>query len=291
MPYLYLTLATLCISLSTIVGGFFSKRNDGIKGSSSLYTFLVTCSAFIFWLIVFLFDRTFNPEVIIYSLLFGTFFATFHLSYMLAIKNGPIVLTGLFSQLSLIGTTIWGFFFWDTKPSLITILGLVIVCVAIFLCLYKGKTNDEKSKSFSFKWLIFAILAFAGNAGCAIVQKTEQINFGGKYGNFFMLIAIAFSVLACFILWLKDKKEKTKTVIKTSLHIPVIAGLSNAVSNLFIIILATTTLSPSLIYPVIGVGGLMLVTLASKFIFKEQLCWWQWLGIALGTISVALLSI
>lgn len=31
MPYLYLTLATLCISLSNIVGGFFSKRNDGIK--------------------------------------------------------------------------------------------------------------------------------------------------------------------------------------------------------------------------------------------------------------------
>ena len=56
-------------------------------------------------------------------------------------------------------------------------------------------------------------------------------------------------------------------------------------------LMAVTTLSPSLIYPVIGVGSLAVVTIFSLFVFKEKMHWWQWVGVAVGALAVALLSI
>ena len=82
-----------------------------------------------------------------------------------------------------------------------------------------------------------------------------------------------------------------KPAMKKSWYFPIIAGSCNVVLNLFVLLLASTSLSPSLIYPVIGVGGLMIVTLISLFVFKEKLRWQQWLGIGIGAVATALLSI
>jgi drug/metabolite transporter (DMT)-like permease len=35
----------------------------------------------------------------------------------------------------------------------------------------------------------------------------------------------------------------------------------------------------------------MIVTIFSKFAFKEKLLWWQWVGVLIGAIAVAVLSI
>ena len=80
-------------------------------------------------------------------------------------------------------------------------------------------------------------------------------------------------------------------LIRRTGWIPVVAGICNVMLNLFIMLLATTILSPSLIYPVIGVGALMVVALISLFYFKERMTKTQWLGIAFGSIAVVLLSV
>ena len=106
-----------------------------------------------------------------------------------------------------------------------------------------------------------------------------------------MAVATFFGAIASFLLWLKSDKSDTKVMLKSSWYFPVGAGVFNLLLNIFVMRMALTTLSPSLIYPVIGVGGLMVVTLFSLFAFKEKLKWQQWLGIALGAIATALLSL
>jgi drug/metabolite transporter (DMT)-like permease len=69
------------------------------------------------------------------------------------------------------------------------------------------------------------------------------------------------------------------------------AGGLNGFLNLFVILLATSPLSSSLVYPVIGVGSLMITTLFSTFVFKEKMRWWQWIGIITGMAAVAILSL
>ena len=72
---------------------------------------------------------------------------------------------------------------------------------------------------------------------------------------------------------------------------PVCAGIANVVLNILVMLMALTTLSPSLVYPVIGVGGLAVVTIFSLLVFKEKMRWWQWVGIVIGMFAVLLLSI
>ena len=90
---------------------------------------------------------------------------------------------------------------------------------------------------------------------------------------------------------MKSERSDSKMILKKSWFFPVLAGGLNGILNLLVILLATSTLSPSLIYPVIGVGSLGVTTIFSTVIFKEKMHWWQWVGVAVGAIAVVLLSI
>ena len=86
-------------------------------------------------------------------------------------------------------------------------------------------------------------------------------------------------------------KSQSKIIIKSSWYYPVATGVLNVMLNFCVILLATTTLSPSLIYPVLAIASLALTTVFSAFVFKEKMRPWQWVGVLIGAIAVAILSI
>ena len=162
----------------------------------------------------------------------------------------------------------------------------MVVC-AITLCLY---TKEKDEKPISLKWLFYVVLAFFGNAGCTIIQRTQQMQYNGQHGKMLMLFAMGFSALVYLFTYLRSDKSDMVVMLKKFGWIPVCAGICNLISNALVMLMAITDLSPSLIYPVIGVGGLAVVTIFSLFVFKEQMYLWQWLGVAVGAVAVALLS-
>ena len=288
MPYFYLSVSVLMSASSSVFGKFFGRKNVGVKDASILYNCLQLTSVFVFWCVLYLFDFSFDVRVLPYSLLFATCFTVCNIGIITALRNGPMTLTSLFNSLSLIVTTVWGFVFWDDEVTMKVLLGLVLVVVSIFLCLYTGKKEEKK---ISLKWIIFTLMAFFGNAGCSIVQRTQQIHFDGQYKYMLMTFATFLSALVCLMIYLCGDKTQSKDILKNSWYFPVTAGSCNVVLNLFVMFLATSSLSPSFIYPVIGVGGLMVVTIFSLFVFREKLKWRQWFGIFFGAAATVLLSI
>lgn len=288
MPYIYLIGAVVFASSESIMGACYNKVNKKMKDSSSLYSFLSITSMFAFWLVIFFADFSLNWNVIWYALLFACFYTLCNVCMIRALKIGPVVLTSLFMQLSLVGTTVWGFIFWDSKVTVFILLGLVLVVVALWLCLYQGKKEESKINA---KWLIYALLAFIGNAGCSITQRTQQIHFNGMYGTFLMVLAMAISAVICLADYLKSDKINSVQILKKTWYIPTFAGIFNGVLNLCVILLASSALSVSLIYPVISIGSLMLTTIFSAIVFREKMYWWQWVGVFIGMISVGILSI
>lgn len=89
-----------------------------------------------------------------------------------ALKNGPITLTSLFCQLSLLLASAWGFIFWGAEFTFFTATGLVLAATALWLCLYGGKKKANTKTD--IKWFFFVSLAVIGNAGCSIIQRTQQ---------------------------------------------------------------------------------------------------------------------
>ena len=287
MPYLYLVIAVLCSASGCILCAFYNRKNQDEQDASIFYTILLLISNFACWLTLFLVDGGFSWAVLPYALLFAAGYIVCNFVFIKALKIGSVALTSLILQLSLIGTTVWGFCFWDTKFTLVVGIALALVVAALGLCLYPGKSEKQP---FNVTWLVLVLIIFLSNACCLIVQKTQQIKFDGEYGNCMMMLATGISALTAVGIFLKEDKIKAKRVLKGSWYFPVLAGGLNAVLNLFVILLATTPLSPSLIYPVLSIGGLMITILVSAFIFKEKMRWWQWIGIAVGIVAIGLLS-
>lgn len=288
MMYIYLIASVFFSASSNVFGTYFNRKNGGRKDTSAFYNFLQMLSVFVCWFVYYAFDFGFNTNVLLYSLLFAICYTLCNVGIINALKSGPSSLTSLFVSSASILTTIWGFIFWDSKLTVPVLIGLILVVISLILCLYTGKKDVKK---ISAKWIFYVMLAFLANAGCSITQRTQQMKFDGAYAGELMAFATLFSCAACFGVWLKSDKTDSKTMLKGSWYLPVAAGGANMLLNYFVILLALSELSPSLIYPVIGVGSLAVVIMFSLFAFKEKLKWWQWLGLGIGAIATLLLSI
>ena len=288
MPYFYLIVSILGDSSASVLGTFFNRKNEGKKDAAPLYSLICILSALLCWFVMFLFDGSYEWSVLPYSIGIGITFAIASLSTVYALKTGPVVLTSLILQLSLIGVTIWGFFFWDTSFTGLIALGLVLIVIALWLCLYNKEKEENK---ISWQWIFWVSIIFIGNAACSIIQTTQQMNYNGAYINFVMLGAMFFASLFCFIVYLKCDKSDMEEIAKATWYFPVGGGIFNAVMNLCLMLLATSFLSPSFRFPVLAIGSLAVTTVFSAFVFKEKMRWWQWVGVAIGSIAVAILSI
>lgn len=288
MPYLYLTLAVITCSSSSVCGKLFHRQVGKRRDSGIFYNFMLVISVFVGWGVLFATAPSFDAGVLLYSALFATCYAACQFGTIQALRHGPATLTALFNSLSLILTAIWGLIFWGADLTVFVVVGLLLVICSVTLCVYSKGTEE---KPISPKWLFYVTLAFSGNAGCSIVQRTQQMQYAGQHGNLLMLFATGFCAIFYLLIFLKSDRSDAKVMLKRSGWIPVCAGVCNLILNLMAILMASTDLSPSLIYPLIGVGGLSIVTVFSLVVFKEKMSRRQWLGVAVGAVAVVLLSI
>lgn len=286
MDYLYLTFAVVLVAGTNILGKLYNQKNAGRAGAAPLYTLILVSSAFVFWLVAFILDPQYDMAVLPYAVIFSLCYVFANAGLIYALKCGPVMLTSLFGKMSLILVSVWGFFFWNEPFTLISCVGLILCALSIFLCLYRGR----EGRAVNMRWIVYVLLVLLGNAGCSVVQKTQQMNFPGQYGSFMMLIATGVATLICAGAYILCRKEQGGEIAK-SWYLPTAAGLMSAGLNLLVIILATSSLSASLIYPTLASGGLIIVCISAIFIFKEKMRPMGWIGVTLGLIATAILSI
>lgn len=170
MPYLYLAVAVFTNSSASILGKAFNKRADGCVDGTAFYNVVQLTSVFALWSLLYAFDFAFEPSVLPYSLLFGVCYTLCMVGTIGSLKYGPAALSALFINLSLLITTVWGFFFWGEQIGVLVIVGMALVVLSVVLCLYSGRKEKE---TINLKWLLCIVLAVLGNAGCSIVQRTQ----------------------------------------------------------------------------------------------------------------------
>lgn len=290
MYYFYLIIAVISTSLGSVFCEFYNRKTVGYKNATQLFNFVRLCSTLVVWGIIYACDFSFEWGVLWYSLGFGLCFALVNVCIIYAFQYGSVALTSLILQTSFIGVTIWGLIFWKAPVTTLVVVGLILVLISLALCIFEKKNTDKSTKKLSVKWIIFTLGAFVGNAGSIIIQREQQMVYDGKHGSMMMVFAVLISTLICLFLYLRCDRKNCQPVPKRNLTFPVATGVINSMLNLFVIILATSELSPSLIYPVLAVGGLAVTMLFSIFAFKEKLKWWQWIGIVIGAVAIALLN-
>ena len=286
MAYLLLLGAVCCSGAMSITANIFNKKN--LKGIdfSSLYSLIVTASSFLVWSFIYFLDFSFDARVLVYSSLFGIFYALAFIGLYYAMNTGSASLTSFVKQLSLIAVAVWGFFFWDNPLTQTVVIGLVLVLVSLFLCF-----KPSRDGKMSLKWCFYSFFLIIGNAGCSIVQKYQQISFNSSHSSLLMVGATFVAVLVCLFMYIKGERPKLSDMSHHTAFLPIVAGVSSAVINVLVLKLLSSEIPESVFFPIIGVGGIILTTLFSVGVYKERLSPLRWSGLAVGLVAIVLLNI
>lgn len=222
-----------------------------------------------------------------YSILFSLSYIIATVSSMLAISTGPLSLTSLILQYSLVLPALYGIVMLDEEVDILLISGIVLLLISI---LFINKEDKGEKKKITLKWSIFAFLSFLGNGCCSIIQKEQQLRCDGMYKNEFMILSLIITFVVLAVYALCKEKDNTSQKLKKGFIWFAVCGLANGLVN-FLVLVLSTRMPASVMFPVISAGGIVITAAVSIFVYKEKLSLSQKIGMILGTFAIIILSI
>ena len=280
MNILYLVAIVLGMSAQDITKKVFNQKSSAVY----LFTAVTTLFALLF------FVATAGPmewtfSLLPYSLAFAVSYGLATVCSVIAFSCGSLSLTTLIISYSLMLPTIYGLIFLHEPIGAGFIPGLVLLIISLVLI-----NKRSESVPITPKWIISLALAFIGNGACSIAQKVQQTAFEGAYKNEFMILALAFVILALVIMSFKAERPQMTHSLRCGWWLCLICGIMNGMVNLFVMILSGR-MAVSIMFPIISAGGIIVTSLIAMTVYRERLSRRQLIGLGLGIVTVILLNL
>ncbi len=298
---IYLVLGITALT-ATVQNIFKQKFKEKCVGSAFLFSAMTSLAAMCFFIAVNS-DWYYSSSLLLPSFLFAISYAAATVFSVLAIATGPLALSSLIVSCSLLIPSMYGIFVQGLYLKTMTveealsptlIAGIILLIVTLVLVNHQKKNDDGTTEGkVSLKWLIFVILSFLGNGMCSTVQAAKQDFYGNEGNNVFMIIALAIVIVILLIcsFAIKNQRITIKETLKKGWLLALLCGIANGLTNFFVIYLNSKNLPASILFPVVSGGGLLLIFLWSVLVKREKFTAVQYIGYALGVISIVLLNI
>lgn len=310
---LYLLLGVTAVT-ATVQNIIKERFNDKVGGSTFLFSALTSFFALLFFLfsnLLYEKDFYYDAKLLIPSVCFAIAYASATVFSVLALTCGPLAKSSLIISCSLIIPTLYGIFVQGVyidaikngtttvsealssalSPTLI--IGIILLVASLFLVNREKKEEGVEEKKVTFKWIIFITIAFLGNGACSVVQTAKTDFLGAKGNANFMLVALTIVVIVLTVYAFLVKKERPllKLTATKGLGYSASCGIANGLTNFLVIYLNSHSFPASVLFPVVSGGGLVLVFLWAFFVKKERFTTLQYIGYALGVVSLVLLNL
>ena len=223
----------------------------------------------------------------------GTFL--FQTCYALALKCGPVSLTVLIVNFSVLFSTVFSILAYNEKIFLTQLFGIAFLLASMFLSVKK----EDGEKGVSKKWVVLALTAMLTNSGAAILMKifvkTLSAEFENSQNTFVVLMYIIASAMAFgyyFLGTVTDKKEKNtygffnKFAWLYALIIGVVLGIYQK-----FYMLGMEQIDGAFMFPTYAGMQSLGMTVIGILLFKDRLSIRQKIGIACGIVCVVLMNI
>jgi drug/metabolite transporter (DMT)-like permease len=284
MNYILLTMVVLGVTLQQVVSKIYG---DKIKGGTFSFTWGTLLIALMYFVATSKGQLHFTAEFLWYSLFFGLSTCMTLIFTYLAIRVGPLSITTLVSQYSLLIPTIYGLVALGEPIKSSLVFGVLFLIISLFFINFEKKGEEKR---ITIKWLIYILLAFVGNGACSTIQKVQQVNCAGQYKNEFMIVAYAMSIFIMGICVLKFERKQCLGDMKRGALCIIGRGLGLAVVN-FLVMILSNCMPASVMFPVISAGGTIVAVLIAVVFYKERLSLLQYLGVLLGVVSIVFLNL
>ena len=284
MNSIFLLIIVLCISAQHI-----SKKAYNTKVMGGVYSFSAASvlAALIVFIVVSGGTFEMSSKVPLYSIAFALSYSVASIFSLFAVKTGPLSLTSLVGQYSLIVPTFYGLLVLNEQAGLSLIIGIILLLASLLLINFENKKEEKK---ITLKWGIYVLLSFIGNGACSTVQKIQQIKCNGLYKSEFMIIALVITIAIMILCALLTERKIIVHSLKKGFVLYTVCGLANGLVNLLVLVLSTR-MPASVMFPVISAGGIVTTALVSIFVYKEKLSIQQKFGMLLGVSAVVLLNL
>ena len=222
--------------------------------------------------------------------LYGIATAVFTLLNMMALQTGPLSYTNTIVFCAMIIPSLSGMALYGEAVTFAQYVGIALMLLSFVFSV--DKKND--TRGMSLRWLALCIGSFLFNGMVGVMQKIHQNSPQKAELGMFLLSAFAVYTAFCAILTLVHaRKHEKPTALQNNVRrktIPyvLVSGVGIAVCNQINTYLAGVM--PSIVFFPLVNGVAILFTLVIGLVFwKETFTKKQWIGLAAGVASIALL--
>lgn len=149
--------------------------------------FVFTAVSSLVWLIAALPNKTIvhiNSVEVFFGVLYGFVQAMFLFFKMKAMSSGPVSITSVVSNCSMLLTTLLGIIIFNESCSLMQIIGVLLILLSVFLCI-----DPKSGMEMTLKWKIYCAIFFVFAASVGIIFKFFA-NSSGNANNMMSISAI-----------------------------------------------------------------------------------------------------
>ncbi len=283
------------LSLSVVFASLNSILLHKVKLSSAatVYRLNLVCSLVWFLCLFTLneFQLHLNRSVLLFAAIYGLTQASFIFFKTLAMNRGPVSVTTLIGNASLLLSIAVCYFAWGEGVSIGDGIGLFLLLFAVFLTTYKR--SEGTAATAKRGWIFFSLLYLLLGAGVGIAFKAFSKSEAAAGANDMMIAASL--LMSLLFLWpaLFAGKKEPRGASAPDLRFLLYACASGLLSCLYnrLNITLSGVLDAILFFPFFNGGVVLLSALCSVLFTKERLRPAQVAGLFLGTAGIAVIGI
>lgn len=230
-----------------------------------------------------------QQSTVMFGIAYGSATAVFLIGKMMAFSSGPITVTTLIGNCSLVIPTLFGLLYYRETASVWQLVGLAGILASLFLCV----KTPGKTGTYSRRWLLWCLLLFLAAGAVSVVFKLYRASPGKDEINEMMMVAygVAGGLLLIASVGNRQGAAVVRRVLKRDMAwLLVLCTVSSTVYNRLNIYLSGA-MDSVVFFPIFNGGVILLATLCGIWFYGEKLQARQILGLGIGTASIILIGV
>ena len=232
-------------------------------------------------------DYIINAEWLYHAMIVGALFIIVFNLYATGTQKVGIAITTVANKMSLVIPVAIALIMYPTNVSIWTFVAFILALLGIYLSSTKnGKLTFDKQ----YIWLIVLVFVGQGIAD-SVFNYAQKNSIGvGESPAFFSILFLMAAICGVLILIGKSFKEKITFSYKNVIG-GILLGIPNYGSLIYFFkALDSSGLHPSVVFPIVSMGVVVVSAILGIVIYKETLSRSNWIGIVCSIIAIALIT-
>lgn len=204
----------------------------------------------------------------------------------LSVQRAGIAVTSVVQRISLILSVVFAIFFFKEPIDVTKGIGIFLGIAAVFLTVKFESDGSKKRNNWILPIGVFLL------AGLIEILLTVAQRFYQADGNvtFTVTLFCWAGILGLVFALLKPPADGSSRFTRRDILGGIALGIPNFFSIHLILVALGQGLDAATVFPVLNVATIVLSAIAALLLFREQLSPKQWLGVAVATFAILLIT-